>query len=79
MKLAGFPDISAALENFKKTTVTIPAPVLTVTVLLDKSLVIQKRFFDEFMSDELTRDDFEAVVQAHNKKYNPSGDQKTTA
>jgi hypothetical protein len=48
-------------------------PAFKVTVLVDDSLVIQKRFDDEFAKDEHTSDAFAAVVQKHNEGFNLQG------
>ncbi len=48
-------------------------PTFNVTVVIDNNLVVQKRFVDEFTSDDSTADKFEQTLKAHNEKFNSDG------
>jgi hypothetical protein len=69
--MGGFCTLS--FQDLQTNRHELDRPALKVTVLVGDSLVIQKRFDDEFGTDEHTSDDFTAALQKHNKVFNVQG------
>ena len=74
LSLAGFPDYDPLIVSLRESTPTGTEVVYKVCAVRHDKLLVLQSLTRRWLEFEGTRDEAHAIVEAHNKKFNPDGE-----
>ena len=73
LSLPGFPDFEQVVAELKQTANEVASPDFAVCIAAPNALAVRQSLVDYWAGQEMFSVDMAALLEKHNKKYNPTG------